>query len=206
MKLSAPLPKLFLIKYAERQHVEDALNRGRIRVSPASSYSDPSLNAAIKDEELVSEIIFDPGQFSAYYADQGDIPVSRPRKLIRKMDTDYYVYCTASELSTRLLLDFKKGAALVIRNPDEFLKRLDSAMEQRLSNWGSAVEYVQYYDPLQVTSQEIGVLMWKHFRFAYQKEVRVAWLPQEPVKKLEPIFVELGPLSDIVEILLPDFA
>ncbi len=204
LKPPASLTRPFLVKYSDRKFIENALQYGRIKISPASSYKDSSLNTAIKDEELVREINFDPGQFDIYHSDQESFPSSSTRKLIhKKINTDYYVYCTASKLSTRLLYDFEKEAALVIHNPNIFLQRLDNAMKLKFRNWRPVVEYVQYYDPLQVTPREIDVLLWKHFRYAYQKEVRVAWWPPQPIPKLGPVLVELGPLSDIAEILLP---
>jgi hypothetical protein len=74
-------------------------------------------------------------------------------------------------------------------------------VRQQLPGWHATVNAVEYYDPLLVTPGEVDVLTCKHFRYAYQKEVRVAWLPPGPIQTLEPIFVELGSLSDIAEVL-----
>jgi hypothetical protein len=205
LKPRTQLPTSFLIKYGKIQHIEAAYYKGQIRVSPASTYKDPSLNAAIRDDELIVKVDFDPTFSGIYESDQADELAGQNirREMHKRMGTNYYVYCTSSELSTRLLLDFEAEAALIIRDPDAFLRRVNIAIRQQLPDWRPIVKEVKYYDPLQVTPMEVDVLTWKHFRYAYQKEVRLAWLPSKSIQILEPIFVELGSLSDIAELLIP---
>jgi hypothetical protein len=45
-------PGKFLFKFGKREHLRSTLENGTIRLAPASSYSDPSLNYAIRDDEL----------------------------------------------------------------------------------------------------------------------------------------------------------
>jgi len=45
-------PGKCLFKFGKEKHLRHALLTGSIRVAPASSYSDPSLNYAIRDDEL----------------------------------------------------------------------------------------------------------------------------------------------------------
>ena len=42
----------YLFKYGKAKHLREAMEHGILRVSPATSYADPSLNPAIRDEEL----------------------------------------------------------------------------------------------------------------------------------------------------------
>ena len=95
-------------------------------------------------------------------------------------------------------------AALIIGEPDEFLNRLDAAMLESLGGWHTHLGRVMYYDPLQINPREIMPVTCKHFRFAYQDEVRIAWLPPTPVPQLEPLEVVIGNLSDIAELQLPE--
>jgi hypothetical protein len=206
LKPKNPPPQSFIVKYGKIKHIEDAYNMGLIRVAPASSYNDPSLNAAVKDDELTARIDFDP-TFSGMYenSDFSKETNKRIRLLMQqKSRTDYYVYCTAEELSTRLLLDFEADVALIIHDPNTFLNRLDQAMRKQLHDWSPILKRVKYYDPLQITPTEINVLTSKHFRYAYQKEIRVAWLPPRPIQMLEPISLDIGCLSDIAELLYPE--
>lgn len=199
----SPLSDPYAVKYGQRQYMEEAYLYGRLRVAPASLYSDPSLNSARRDEELVTEIQFDPTplQVVGSYPSLGHYSRGARQVIRQEMNTNYYAYCMASRLSSRLLLDFEADAALVIREPDEFFNRLGSSVRRQLPEWQTILTHVQYYDPLQVTPQEVKVVQWKHFRYAYQREVRIAWLPQSPVHELPPLKVDLGPLTDIAELL-----
>ena len=65
---------------------------------------------------------------------------------------------------------------------------------------------VNYVDPLgalpgiQVT-RSIPIHMTKVFRYAYQKEVRFAFLPTPFQARLKPRSVFIGPISDIAEFI-----
>jgi hypothetical protein len=54
-------PDRAIIKYGRREHMTDLVERGRLRLTPASNYDDPSLNPAIRDAELEFSIHFPPG-------------------------------------------------------------------------------------------------------------------------------------------------
>jgi hypothetical protein len=55
-----PVPDHAIVKYGRREHMIDLLERGRLRLTPASNYVDPSLNPAIHDAELEFSISFRP--------------------------------------------------------------------------------------------------------------------------------------------------
>lgn len=42
---------------------------------------------------------------------------------------------------------------------------------------------------------------YKHFKYLYQEEIRYTFLPPHPIQKLDPLFLKLGSLADIAEIL-----
>lgn len=195
-----------LVKYSRRQFIEDAYYHGKLRVAPAACYRDPSLNPAQQDDELVAEVDFNPFFSGIGHAPELDrMIIPNPRHIVRReVSSNYYIYCTAMALSTRLLLDFEAEVALVIHDPDAFLTRLDIAMRAQLPNWDAVAGPAQYYDPLQVTPEEVELPMWKHFRYAYQREFRAAWLPPSPITVLEPVMLEVGPLTDIAEIRIPE--
>jgi hypothetical protein len=192
-----------LVKYGLRQYLEEAYREGKIRIAPASSYSDPSLNAAVKDNELQAEFDFDPTFLGAYSAVDERSPAHNTsgRMIVRQqMLTNYYVYCLSDQFSDRLLLDFEADSALIIKDVDAFIRRIDEALLRQLPGWKSKVAFVEYYDPLSITPEEVDVLMWKHFRYAYQGEARLAWLPPESRGPLYPRVVQLGSLADIAEL------
>ena len=41
----------YLLKFGHKQHITDMIEKGVLRISPAESYDDPSLNPAIADRE-----------------------------------------------------------------------------------------------------------------------------------------------------------
>ena len=199
--LAAP----FLVKYGERQFLEPMLEYGRMRVSPASRYNDPSLNSAIRDDELTAELDVDDFGVPAFGGRPGFIAASsRQRNRVRmRFPTNYYVYCTSRRFVTRLAHDFNADCCVVLRDPAEFEARLLKAMLERLPGWQSRKAHVEYYDPMWVNVLEVDVLTWKHFRYAYQEEERLAWLPPQPVEELAPIDLELGSLADLATLVVP---
>jgi hypothetical protein len=54
-------PESCLIKYGKRKYMAALVERGCIRLTPASCYKDPSLNPAIQDSELNFAVHFPPG-------------------------------------------------------------------------------------------------------------------------------------------------
>ncbi len=121
----------------------------------------------------------------------------------RELESNYYVYCLAERLSTRLLYDFEADACLIIRDPAAFLARFQTAVDEQIPGWRYLAKEVEYFDPLQVQPNEVDVLTWKHFRYAYQQEMRLAWLPPKPVRELAPLYVTLGNLEDVAELIRP---
>ena len=204
-QLVLPNPKLdrFLIKYGERKYLEPFLRRGAFRLSAASSYNDPSLNPSIRDDELFAEVLYDP-HIPLNKFPPGMTPGPRNRVSARsRFETDYYVYCLTDRLQNRLLLDFEGDACLLIRDSEEFMRRMQINVGMALPGWGCTANYVEYYDPLRVHPREIEIAWFKHFRYAYQHEVRLVWFPSKPIQKLEMKNIEIGSLEDIAELVLP---
>jgi hypothetical protein len=78
---------------------------------------------------------------------------------------------------------------------------LVEAVLRKMPEGVAQVGAVKYLDPLNTMPDKIKLFFSKHFRYAYQNEFRVAWLPQKPISKLQPLFISLGSLEDIAEIL-----
>lgn len=206
LKPASGLPELYVVKYGRREFLESALHTGRIRLAPASLYKDASLNPSVRDDELTAEIWYDPTvPFNELPPGTMILPPGRvPYR--RELHTNYYVYCLADHLSTRLLFDFEADCCMVIREPEAFVGRMEAAAKRALAHWSLRVGRVEYFDPLQVNPAEIDVLTWKHFRYAYQNEVRLIWLPPTAHASLSPVFLELGKLDDIAELVVPTTA
>jgi len=188
----------YLVKFGQKQHLLEMMEQGKIRVAPASYYSDPSLNPAIQDSEL--EIKFNLRGARIYQPSGEEIPVIGDVKISDRLESDFYVWCCSYEYDVRLFDDFHYDACLIIDEPSEFLSRL-------LGQFGSFVPCrahdhgrVTYIDPLRPVKR-INVPMAKHFRYAYQKEYRAVFLPRRRGHRFNPLFLKIGSLRSISRLL-----
>jgi len=197
----------FLLKYGKYLYLQSCLEEGKIRVMPASSYEDPSLNPAIRDAELEVKIAGIPSEINMEVFDsktgqsKGFITPTGNVNYTLKSRTNYYVYCLADIYSLRMYGDFEADCCLVIKDPDKFLQKVIEGFNTQLPNYKVALNTVNYFDPLNAKANNVDVYFSKHFRYSYQKEFRVIWLPPEPATKLEPVFLELGNLAEFCEII-----
>ena len=209
IKRIGSFPERALFKYGKKERLENTLQKGLLRLSPASKYDDPSLNFAVQDTEL--EIGLQPaaGSFKLRVFDGKTLNLkseSSPSgsELTLKISTDYYVYCVSEVLRPRLFFDFEADSCLVIKRPNEFTERLISKIRNKLPTYSIGLGPVTYIDPvlpIPITPEPISS---KHFRHAYQKEFRFACLPDENIDALEPLDLNLGSLTDCCELLLID--
>jgi hypothetical protein len=196
-----------LLKYGQADHLKAMLETGRIRIAPASCYSDPSLNRAIRDDELQLDFFLPPSEFKLEAFDHKTGRSKGPLQLVGNRfsvtsTSDYYVYCLSAALDPRLFVDFSSDACLVVKDPKGFSGRLVSALKAEFPNWAVGLEQVKYVDPVSANPIEIQLFKTKHFRYAYQKEFRFVCLPPEPIEQLRLRFIELGNLQDCCELLL----
>lgn len=101
LKVARKIPKKdFLVRYGKKNYIEKAFSEGSIRIAPASSYADSSLNAAQFDEELRHFSVTPDEQllFKTYGSDtlggpERELPVT-PLELFRYMEVqNFYVIC-----------------------------------------------------------------------------------------------------------------
>jgi len=195
-----PLPtEPYLVRYDQADRIFGAYEEGRIRLGPANSYIDASLNLARQDDELSIDIDIDPTVVPIM--GPGARHVGGRIQLKGKIETNFYVHCLSSCLRSRLFLDFDADACLIIRKPQEFRDRFFEAIHRTLPDFQADSGRVEYYDPLCVTPAELVPIFWKHFRYAYQEEVRFIGVPREPITELKPVFITLGSLKDVSDVL-----
>lgn len=195
-----------LVRFGKYAHLESAMTQGTFRIAPASSYADPSLNAAQFDEELQHRAVTPNRQlvfkvFGRRTPDgpEEEIPVT-PVELHQYMNVvPFHVLCLSSRFDFRMFHDFVADAALVIHDPNEFVRRVRAAMVLVMEATLEMGE-VQYYDPYQVRRDQLIPGFSKHFRYAYQNEVRIIWRPKSTAAP-EAIFINAGPLNDIAELV-----
>lgn len=191
----------YLFKYGKSQHLKQALYEKQIRISPASSYDDPSLNPAIRDKELELSVRPSPSELKMKAYDgktgeyKGDI---RPKNFVltAQSKTNYYVYCLSLSFAPRLFLDFDADACLVIRKPSEFQEIILSSFESRLRDWSGVGQKVTYIDPLNCSIKDIDVYSSKDFCYTYQKEYRFIWLPPKAMQSIDHVFIEVSNIEE----------
>jgi hypothetical protein len=200
------IPSGSLVRLGQKEHIKASFNLGRFRIAPAASYSDPSLNPAIKDDELSVTAVasgehaivrpFDPKTGKS-----GDpIPVIGEITYSRSLRDNFYVVCMTAGYSPRLLDDFSADALIAIHNVDRFLIRIEKAVKQERPELSLGANVVTYYDPYRVKPDAIDPFFSKNFRFAYQKEYRLVWYSEGLPLDCEPFFVEIETMRDIASL------
>lgn len=191
----------YLYKFGKKDYLIKTLNQGEIFLRPASYYSDPSLNPAIKDDELSRNYNLNP----KYNNLNVDISIKNEKHYLRNgiykktIESDYYVYCLADSFEPRLFNDFEADSCLIIKNPREFLYRISNCLPRNIFDYSSSK--VAYFDPLLDDPLESNLIFSKNFAYTYQNEFRIAFVPYEKNKLLESTMVNIGSLADFAEIV-----
>ena len=178
----------FFVKFGKYCHMRDAIEKGSIRIAPASFYSDTSLNPAIKDNEL--QISFEihpsylpPSFLNTMTSKYKNFPLNKNLKIIEQSSKDYYVYCLSSTFAPRLFLDFEANSCLLIFDKDRFISLLQEEFAKTHPDWKCYKTSVRYFDPLFPKKDDLNVFRSKHFRHTYQKEYRILWIPPKSIEK-----------------------
>jgi len=200
-------PGTYLLKFGKAQYLKPMLEAGLIRIMPASAYDDPSLNPAIRDEELEVDICALPSDVEISVIDEGTGQLVRNIQPLGNITytfrahSNYYVYCLSAAFSIRLFGDFEADSCLIIKSPSKFIDRLNSAFLKTQPKWSGYMGNVYYVDPFNYDAAKLNAYFSKHFRYTYQQEFRVIWVPPSPELELEAVFLELGNLMDICELI-----
>ncbi|UNE61322.1 hypothetical protein [Xanthomonas oryzae] len=197
----------YLFKFGERKWMQELVDEGKLRVSPASFYNDDSLAPAIADDELsydlagdaFDEEILSLDPFKTRLIDSFGPVTPRPQKVV--MQTNYYAWCASFGMNLRLFDDFNADSLVVIRDVGEYSRRLIQALRPHLGGWRFVPCAVHYFDPFHPSKKTKSVFACKHFKYLYQEEFRYVFIPTSPIKTLPPIYLNLGPLKDIAELI-----
>lgn len=193
----------FIARVGQQQHMKAAFERGRVRIAPATSYADPSLNPAIRDEELSVTAIRsgDTATIRPYDPTTGlsgdPIEAIGNISFSKTMQENFFILCMTLGYEPRILDDFGASSLLVIHNVNRFLIRLEKAVRRLRPDLTLVARPVSYYDPYRVQPKDMEAPFSKHFRYAYQREYRLVWHKPGLGFDEEPFFVEMGTLRDI---------
>lgn len=201
----------WLLKFSKREFVYEMHRRGRFRISPASYYAKGSHIRAVKDLETarnyklkaINEVL--EGKSEITFSGR-KIPIKCGVVPLQFMMEDYYLFSTCREISRRMPTDFEADAALIIKDKPTFIRRIKDRLLKKLPGWEFLAGKVYYYDPYNDIPKDRNQEFWKHFAYAYQREHRCVIRPKYSkvgAGKLEPFFIEIGPLDDISEVVVP---
>ncbi|TGS19043.1 hypothetical protein EN852_001585 [Mesorhizobium sp. M2E.F.Ca.ET.209.01.1.1] len=187
--------------------MEDLFNLGKLRLQPASFFSRPELNQAVRDDELSLPLSFSltKQQLKALVANPQDVPesVSEHRLDIEfSSSADFWMYCVTQSVEPRLVVDFEAEACVLVRHRDEFRKRLIESARDATSNATMREGAAIYVDPLLPKTPKIFVPLSKPFGYSYQDEYRFCWLPEPANPRLGPLDICIGSIDDIAELIV----
>jgi hypothetical protein len=195
-----------LIKYGEYKYLKDTLSSGRIQVSPASTFTDPSHNRAIRDNELeIIHWMFEPTDddllpFAALPGFQAGEAVGTAA--LTRFTEDHYLFCMSCVFDPWVFDDFTDyDACLVIDDPRTFINRMMPAVHAALGSRGYAFAPVTYVDPVTQIDRATPIAFQKDARYRYQKEARGVWLPARHSGSLQKTLIDIGDLRDIARLI-----
>jgi len=202
----------YLVKYGKTAHLLEMLDRGLIRIAPASSYAAVDYNDAISDTELNFTYNFynqSPELLSQYATSLPSLATNGLFQGTARFDItlreDYYLFCLSASYDPRLFDDFESDACMIIQSPIEFQKRLMHPVLEQVHAKGWAFSDVTYIDPFSTPDPDHNHALCKHHRYSYQDELRAAWQMQKGQgHDLGAIFVEIGSLRDIAYVVSID--
>lgn len=187
-----------IFRYGKRKYMQQMVEQGKVRFSPAESYEGEENNAARKDDELQKHS-FMAGRYTTITHESG-----RQIKLIGDIrrtvgGPGYHLVCFSCVWDVQLFDDFQADTCVAVTDPGEFARRLEAAGRAIFPGWYFLDCPVQYFDPYERMKNEFfNSAMSKDFRFAYQNEFRILWsqMSAGPINGFQ--FVDIGPAHDIM--------
>lgn len=206
-----------VVKYGEYEFMKAFLDNGEVQISPSRTFEDEQYVRALRDDENTMSA-FGARDPDGYVVQARDLPDwwgdrYSMQEFTVSMDRDYLIYCMTATLSATLFSHFGQeyDACVLIHDAEAFARRLDEATRASFpsAQFVHAFSPVVYVDPLGAIrvspslrdGTQVPIPFLKHFRYAYQDEVRFVWVPREPRQDLGRTTLSIGPLGDIAEIL-----
>lgn len=196
-----------LFRFSRNEYVEEMLEEGRFRFTPASTYDDTSMVPARKDDEIIRPHWRPGSEVTMTHVKSGqEIEPIGNVEIQNGMSTDYWVCSFSKSFRLRYFSDFEADSCIVIHDIEEFFRRLERTMEYtRKHNRTVPIgDDIVYYDPFSKPPEE-SPAFWKMDLYAYQDEFRLLSVPMNETEKLEePFFFEMGSLKDIANMVVLD--
>lgn len=206
-----------LVRISRREWMVEALEHGRLRFAPASSYRIIEGDEARTDDEMTKgyrrpgRAISITGPNGQPIVAIGDVTFSTTRAVgDADIETPYWLTSYSTDLDPRLFSDFRSpdgdDAALVVFDPITFIKRALPHLNRAAPFSEKRLHQIEYYDAFHPPSQHLAPLTMKDIRFAYQREFRMILDPgnREVFADGGDLFTDIGSIADIAGVYAPD--
>lgn len=205
-----------IYRFSEKQYVEEALYDGKFLIKSAIDYIRSELDSARQDNELIHTETRDSANTTITILKSGkQIKPIGDIKIQKLFQVDSYILCFSYVYDERFYTEFPgTDSCLVIRNTEEFSKRIHTWFSQHFPNFIGIDSRVSYGRK----ENHLGPLFSKSKQFIFQREYRFAWHPlksndlidinaiassdENYLRKIanKPITISIGNLEDIAEI------
>lgn len=187
-----------LIKFGKRCFLSEYC----FKVSLASSFSDTSLNAAQKDDELKAIYNPRPRDFKVATLDGKEVEGILSAELTFQAPRDYYVFCTTLKFDVKLFGDFESDACLFIYDSQKFSDQLYEKVESKVGILDHGYRPVVYTDPIMPEHKKIpSVEFHKHIKYLYQSEFRHVFIPIKDSENPLDLYISIPEADEYTEIV-----
>jgi len=187
-----------LFRYCKFKYLNQLLQDGHLRLRPASDYTSIENDKARQDNEMSKSTLHGSSSVCVSTESGEQIPVIGILTKTLSMK-NYYVFCLSGDWDRGLFKDFKgSDTCLVIRDGNSFIDRVKLSSQISLPGWECFFVPVHYYDPYTPNLQTpIDPATSKDFRYAYQRELRLIWVPPNTEDSKGFRFIQIGNIEDI---------
>jgi hypothetical protein len=211
-------------KYLRRKHAESMLAKGCVRIGTLYEYRNVELHGpdlGDKDEGLWSGVDYVDRKERRIKATLSppcritldvpgdkrltDISVYATRHYIQFFEEwpDSYIYCISKVLDTKVMQAFNAEVAVQIHEPMEFFKVLTRHLRQRFGITAYFFGSCGYRKRIgSIQAPPWPLLFIKDPKYAYQREVRFAWLP--PALPIHSVVIRCRTLTQFVSLAEDD--
>lgn len=192
-----------IFRYGNLKYMKQIVEEGRIRISPASKYKDGAIFNPRTDDELNKHLWDMGGNIKITTQNGKEIPIIGDLKRSVSTSSNYYTLCLSCDFEPIIFEEFNYDSCVVVKNPEEFTRRLEQETKNQLPGWYFHHNPIEYFDPhAPIKNQYFSATMSKDFSYAYQMEYRFLWDPLNNGNAERHIEVILGPLKDICELYI----
>lgn len=206
-------PEKTIYRFGKLANLQAAYEKGEFLIRPALEYIKREYDEARKDNELIHSMESSPEdvKITLQKNNQNIIP-SDNITFSSILPIDCYILCFSYDYDETFYEKFNGAdSCLIIKDTIAFEKKMHKAFTEKMPDFYGKNARVSYSKHL----SSFGVLFSKPRRYIYQREYRVAWLPNNPKRRLnvmdilkndeeklkpfipEPVKIKLGSLSDI---------